>query len=66
MIKPPYVVEGLALGLGYGWAALRRLPRPISNELMRFHRREQMRKLKVILKLAVTFKPIDKFKLLSE
>jgi poly-beta-1,6-N-acetyl-D-glucosamine synthase len=66
MVKPPYVVEGLALGLGYGWAALRRLPRPISKELMEFHRREQMRKLKTILKLAITLKPIDKFKLLSE
>jgi biofilm PGA synthesis N-glycosyltransferase PgaC len=38
----------------------------ISKELMRFHRREQMRKLKVILKTAITLKPIDKFKLLSE
>lgn len=66
MFKPPYVVEGIALGLGYGWAALRRLKRPISKELMAFHRREQMRKLKEILKSAITFKPIDKFTLLSE
>jgi poly-beta-1,6-N-acetyl-D-glucosamine synthase len=66
MIKPPYIVEGLALGLGYGWAALRRLHRPISKELMAFHRREQMRKLKVILKNTLTFKPVDKFTLLSE
>jgi glycosyltransferase involved in cell wall biosynthesis len=66
MVKPPYVVEGLALGLGYGWAALRRAKRPISKELMAFHRREQMRKLRAILKSAITFKPIDKFKLLSE
>jgi glycosyltransferase involved in cell wall biosynthesis len=66
MVKPPYIVEGLALGLGYGWAALRRAKRPISKELMAFHRREQMRKLRVILKSAIMFKPIDKFKLLSE
>ena len=66
MVKPPYVVEGLALGLGYGWAAVRRAKRPISKELMAFHRREQMRKLRAILKSAITFKPIDKFKLLSE
>jgi poly-beta-1,6-N-acetyl-D-glucosamine synthase len=66
MIKPPYVVEGLALGSGYGWAALRRAKRPISKELIAFHRREQMRKLKVILKSAVMFKPLDKFSLLSE
>jgi biofilm PGA synthesis N-glycosyltransferase PgaC len=66
MIKPPYVVEGLALGLGYGWAAVRRAKRPISTELVAFHRREQMRKLRAILKSAITLKPIDKFKLLSE
>lgn len=66
MIKPPYLVEGLALGLGFGWAAVRRLERPISKELMAFHRREQMQKLKVILKLVLTFKHIDKFRLLPE
>jgi glycosyltransferase involved in cell wall biosynthesis len=66
MVKPPYVVEGLALGLGYAWAGVRRAKRPISKELMAFHRREQMRKLRAILKSAITFKPIDKFKLLSE
>ena len=66
MAKPPYLIEGFALGLGYGWAAARRLQRPISNELMAFHRKEQMRKLKAILKSIVTLKPIDKFQLLSE
>ena len=35
----------LALGLGYGWAFLRRSPSPVSNELMTFHRKEQMQKL---------------------
>jgi len=66
MVKPPYLIEGLALGLGYGWAMLRRLKRPISRELMMFHRQEQMRKLGVILKSVLRFKPIDKFTLLSE
>jgi len=66
MTKPPYVVEGLGLGLGYGWATLRRLARPISKDLMTFHRREQMRKLKIILKSALMRKPVDKFELLSE
>lgn len=59
-------VEGAALGLGYAWAALRRLERPISKELVAFHRREQMRKLRVILKSVLMFKRIDKFTLLSE
>lgn len=66
MVKPPYVLEGLALGLGYGWAMVRRTKRPISKELMKFHRAEQMRKLGVILKSVLAFKPIDKFTLLSE
>jgi len=66
MTKRPYVVDGLALGLGYGLAAVRRLKRPVSKELMAFHRREQMRKLKAIVRRVLTFKPIDKFTLLSE
>jgi len=66
MTKRPYIVDGLALGLGYGLAALRRLKKPISKELMAFHRREQMRKLKAIFRLLLTFKPVDKFTLLSE
>ena len=66
MTKRPYIADGVALGLGYGLAALRRLERPVSKELMAFHRREQMRKLKAILRLLLTFKPIDKFTLLSE
>ena len=64
--KKPYLVEGMALGLGYGWAAVRRLHRPISKELMTFHRKEQMRKLKVLLKNKLMLKPVDKFTLLSE
>jgi len=66
MTKRPYLVDGLALGFGYGLAAVRRLKRPVSKELMAFHRREQMRKLKAIVKRVLTFKPIDKFTLLSE
>ena len=66
MRRRPYILDGLSLGLGYGSAALRRLKRPVSKELMAFHRREQMRKLRVILKSLLTFKPIDKFTLLSE
>lgn len=61
MTKPPYVVDGLALGFGYGSAAVQRLKRPISRELMAFHRREQMRKLRAIFKLMLTFKRVDRF-----
>jgi biofilm PGA synthesis N-glycosyltransferase PgaC len=59
--KRPYLVDGMALGLGYCWAFLRRTPRPVSRELMAFHRKEQMAKLKAILKTLVTFKRVDNF-----
>lgn len=59
--KKPYVLSGLALFLGYVTAFLRRIQRPVSKELMRFHRREQMHKLKAIFRTMLTFKRIDSF-----
>lgn len=59
--KKPHIAGGLALGLGYCRAFLRRTPRPISRELMAFHRREQMAKLKAILKSLMKFKQVDNF-----
>jgi len=52
---------GLALGLGYCSAFISRTPRPVSRELMRFHRREQMHKLKAILKSLMRLKQVDNF-----
>jgi glycosyltransferase involved in cell wall biosynthesis len=66
MTKTPYVIGGLSLGLGYAWAMLRRIDRPVSKELMAFHRKEQMRKLKNILKTLLTFKPVDNFTVLHD
>jgi glycosyltransferase involved in cell wall biosynthesis len=66
MTKRPYLVGGLALGLGYTWAGLRRAKRPISVELMKFHRGEQMRKLRAALKSVVMFKSVDSFKVLPD
>ena len=59
--KPPYILDGLALGAGYCWAFLSRIPRPVSRKLMAFHRQEQMAKLKAILTSVVKFKRIDNF-----
>ena len=53
--RRPYVFGAGALGLGYLWAAVRRINRPVSNALMTFHRREQMQKLVVILKTCSHF-----------
>jgi poly-beta-1,6-N-acetyl-D-glucosamine synthase len=66
MTKRPYLLEGLSLGLGYGWAMLRGIDKSVSNELMAFHRREQMRKLGIILKSLLTFKRVDSFKVLPD
>jgi glycosyltransferase involved in cell wall biosynthesis len=62
MSKRPYLLGGLAIGLGYGWAALRRTKRPVSDEFVRFHRNEQLQKLRAIVRSRVTFKRIDSFR----
>jgi biofilm PGA synthesis N-glycosyltransferase PgaC len=59
--KPPRVVGGLALGLGFMAAAIRRKARPVSAELMHFHRAEQMKKLKAIVATAALLRRVDKF-----
>ena len=64
MSKRPYIVDGLAIGLGYAWAGMRRTERPVSGELVRFHRKEQMRKLKTILQSMLTLKRVDSFRVL--
>lgn len=46
MTKPPLILGGLMIAAGYTFAALTRAPRPISKELVRFRRREQMARLK--------------------
>ena len=51
MTKKPYLLGGSLLFLGYLWASLTRTERPISKELMKFHRGEQMQRLKKALKL---------------
>jgi glycosyltransferase involved in cell wall biosynthesis len=61
MSKRPFVFGGTALALGYLWAAARRIPRPVSAELMRFHRHEQMQKLWAICRAAVRLERFDKF-----
>lgn len=63
LTKRPYLVGGLGLALGYTWAATRRTPRPVSPELMRFHRREQMAKLRAIIASMLRRRRLDRFSL---
>jgi glycosyltransferase involved in cell wall biosynthesis len=51
MSKKPYIIGGLLLFFGYNWAYISRVERPVSQELMEFHRREQIQRLKKALKL---------------
>jgi len=63
MRKKPFIFGGLALFTGYWSAALRRMERPVSPELIRFHRKEQMDKLKAIIRGLFTLKKVDNFSL---
>lgn len=46
MIRKPYVGGGLALLAGYVWSWAKGVERPISPDLIRFHRCEQLQRLK--------------------
>jgi glycosyltransferase involved in cell wall biosynthesis len=65
MTKRPYMVGGVALFAGYSAAFLSQADRAVSRELMRFHRSEQMLKLKTIVSSLCRFKKINSFELLS-
>lgn len=59
--KRPLVLGGMSLLLGYSMAAIQRVERPVSDELMRFHRREQMAKLSLILRSLIRMKKMDQY-----
>jgi len=62
LAKKPYVTGGLALLAGYVWAAVRRVQRPVSPELVRFNRANQMARLKGILAALFRLKKVDNFR----
>jgi hypothetical protein len=61
MKQKPYIVGGVALFVGYFWASVRRLKRPVNREMIRFYRREQMHRLAAILRSVLRFKRVDSF-----
>ena len=63
MTKRPLFFGGLSLLAGYFWAWVTRVPRAVSPELMRFHRREQMRKLAAVVHALSRFQKVDAFRL---
>lgn len=46
----PILMRGIAVELGYVSAAVKRIPRPVARDFIRFHRREQMWRLKKTFK----------------
>ena len=62
MGKKPVLLGGLALLFGYAWAALRRVNRVVSPELMRFHRHEQMKKLRAVFCTLLRFEKVNSFR----
>jgi len=66
MTRRPVAVGGLALLMGYTWAAMRGMKRPVSPELVQFHRREQMKKLRAVFRALVRFRTPDAFRLATD
>ncbi|PYK97190.1 MAG: hypothetical protein DME32_16330 [Verrucomicrobia bacterium] len=66
MTKPPFFIDGLALLSGYCWPAIRGAERSVTPELMRFHRQEQMKRLKTIILSLCKLKRVDNFHLVAE
>jgi hypothetical protein len=64
MTRRPYLLGGITIFGGYMVALLSHAERPVSDTLMKFHRKEQMKKLEKILVSVCTFKRIDSFELM--
>ena len=46
MLQRPYVIGGVTLAAGYIYSFVTRIERPVTPELLRLHRREQLERLK--------------------
>lgn len=64
--KRPIGVGSLALAAGYMWAAVRRIRRPASPDLVKFHQQEQLEKLRRIIAALIRLRRIDNFHLMSQ
>ncbi len=49
MKNRPWIVGGFLFQCGFTWAAITRMPRPVTKELITFHRGEQMARLKTLV-----------------
>jgi len=51
MTKSPVCLGGIVLASGYFWAGIRRIERPVPQDLVDFHRREQIQRLRTFFKV---------------
>jgi biofilm PGA synthesis N-glycosyltransferase PgaC len=63
---PTRPIGSIGLLLGYCWAAMRRIRRPVSREMIRFHRCEQMKRLRAILRTLLRFEKVDSFRVATQ
>ncbi|MBL9189549.1 MAG: glycosyltransferase family 2 protein [Opitutaceae bacterium] len=49
--EAPFLIGSIWFVAGYWWACVTRMPRPVSRELIAFHRGEQMTRLRQLLRL---------------
>lgn len=61
--KKPRLIGSIAMSCGYCHAALTRMEHPVSQEIMRFHRHNQIKKLKKIFRSLLRFEKVDNFHL---
>lgn len=61
--RRPYLIGAAAMFCGYSHAALTRMERPVSPELLRFHRHTQLKKLKRIFQSLLRLQKVDNFRL---
>jgi glycosyltransferase involved in cell wall biosynthesis len=47
----PFLLGGLLFLAGHSWAVLTKMPRPVPPELVRFHRAEQMERLRALFRV---------------
>jgi biofilm PGA synthesis N-glycosyltransferase PgaC len=49
----PYMVRGACLFCGFFWAMITHKPKPVPQELVRFHQKEQMQRLKTLMQKTI-------------
>jgi glycosyltransferase involved in cell wall biosynthesis len=64
--RKPYGLAALSLGAGYLLSMIRRTRRPVTSEMIRFYRREQMQKLRWIFRKVFRLEKVNSFSLSAD